>query len=98
MGILNIAFIILVIAIILKVLTPFLNASQSITLRKKMVRLNPIKGKSYLEITQVAGTPTVTEIKGGGKMCSWNSQKYAINLGFDKDNICTGVFGEKIMK
>lgn len=100
MGIANVALFVMAIAIGLTLYKMIFNpgAAASALLQKKMVSLNPIKGKSYSEIIKVVGTPTVTEIRGDGKMCSWNSQKYAINLGFNKENICTGVFGEKIIK
>ncbi len=60
-----------------------------------MVKLGTIKGKSYDEVIKVAGSPSTTQSNGdSGILCSWNSQKYAINIGFDKNNISTGVFGE----
>ena len=67
-------------------------------LQKKMISMGTIKGKSYNEIVKIVGTPSVTQSALDGKLCSWNSQKYAINLGFDNNGICTGVFGEKIIK
>lgn len=100
MEITDIAYIVGITAIVLTLYKMLFNpgAAASAALRKKMISLNPIKGKTYSEITSVAGAPTITNIQPGGKMCSWNSQKYAINLGFNKDNICTGVYGEQIIK
>jgi len=100
MDIVNIAYVVMAVAIGISLYKMLFNpgAATSAALQNKMISLNPLTGKSYDQIVSEAGTPTVIETKANGKMCSWNSEKYAINLGFNKDNICTGVYGEKIIK
>ncbi len=100
MEISDVALLVMGIAIALALYKMFFNPgiAASRELQKKMQSLGTIKGKSFSEIIKVVGTPSVTETQVNGKMCSWNSQKYAINLGFDKEGICTGIFGEKIIK
>lgn len=96
----NIAFIVVAIAIGLTLYKMVFNpgAAASQILQNKLIKMGTIKGRSYDEIAKIIGPPTVTQTTDSGLMRSWNTQKYAINLGFDKDGICTGVFGEKRIK
>lgn len=94
MGLLNIALVVLVIAIVLKIVSPSLNASRSIALHKKFVSLGNMTGKTYSEICAKAGTPSITQSVGDGFEYTWSSPKYAIKLKFNKDKICIGKAGE----
>ncbi len=90
----NIAIIVAVIAVVLTVLKPFLNQSQSAALLKKFQNLGNMTGKSLSDIKAVAGNPSISEALSDGTAFTWDSPKYAIKLKFDKNNICVGKLGE----
>ena len=90
----NIAIFVAVIAIVLMLLKPFLNQSQSAALLNKFKKLGNMTGKSIDEIKRVAGNPSISEALADGTAFTWDSPKYAIKLKFDKNNICVGKLGE----
>lgn len=94
MDLANIAIIVVVIAVVLTVLKPLLNQSQSAALLKKFQSLGNMTGKSLSDIKTVAGNPSISEALSDGTAFTWDSPNYAIKLKFDKNNICVGKLGE----
>lgn len=90
----NIAIIVAVVAVVLMVLKPFFNQSQSAVLLKKFQSLGNMTGKTLADIKKVAGVPSISEDLIDGTAYTWDSPKYAIKLKFDKKNICVGKLGE----
>ncbi len=90
----NIAIIVAVIAVVLMLLKPYLNQSESVALLNKFKKLGNMTGKSIDDIKAVAGNPSISEALSDGTAHTWDSPKYAIKLKFDKNNICVGKLGE----
>jgi len=98
MDLLNIAFVVLMIALILKILAPSIYASQSISLHKKFVSLGNMTGKSYDEICKVVGSPSISQSVPDGFEYTWSSPRYAIKLKFNQKKICLMKLGEVATK
>lgn len=59
-------------------------------LQRKFIRINPLKGKTYDQITKAVGLPNSYVLNKR----TWASGGYSITLLFDDDNICLGVISE----
>lgn len=59
-------------------------------LQKKFVSINPLRGKTFEEISNVVGPPNSIMLNNK----TWTSGGYSITLSFDNNNICLGVISE----
>ena len=59
-------------------------------LQKKFIRINPLKGKTYDQITQAVGLPNSYVLNKK----TWSRGGYSITLLFDDDDVCLGVISE----
>ncbi|MEO9145067.1 MAG: hypothetical protein ABI237_05870 [Ginsengibacter sp.] len=90
----NIAFIVIIIAIVFTFAKPLMDRFQSGSLNKKFISVGSLVGKRYSEIQKVVGNPSIKEDYGDSLVLTWDSPNYAIKLKFDKDHVCTAKLGE----